>query len=109
MILLMDIAITIIGVYMVITAIRMLVTKEVSRLVLAEEEWKKCRDPKGFAAYFAPRMLVFSLVITAVGIVRILCDTIIRIGNWSMLVLGIFLVAFLLFVEQLRKAKEQFC
>ncbi len=109
MILFMDIAIALLGIYMDVTAVWMMASKKVSRMVLAEEEWKKCRDPEGFSAYFAPRMLIFSLVITAVGGVRILCDTVLSIGNWSLLVLAVFLAAFFLFVEQLRRAKEKFC
>ncbi len=105
----MDLAIVIIGIYMAYLAVRMHRTKEVGSLILTEEEKKKCRKPEKFAEYVSPRMFGFSCILIVVGALRVLCDTVISIGNWSFLVLVVFLAAFFWFLEQIRKAKDLFC
>ena len=83
-------------------------TGQINSIILAEEEMKKCKKPKAFVKYIAPRMLVFAIVLTVTGIFGILFDTVLSVGNWDKLLLAVFLIAFVIFTVQFRKARENF-
>lgn len=104
-----DVIIIIIGVYMIYTSIQMKRTNKINNIIVDEQIMRNCKDEKGFVAYLFPRMLSFSIILVAVGIVRLLADTIINIGYFAYAVVAVALISFLLFFKQLSDGKNKFC
>lgn len=108
MMLIIDVVIMIFGIYMAIISVQMIRTGRIHKIILAEEELKKCKKPKEFVRYLSPRMLVFSVIVIVVGIAGILFDTVAEAGKWNYIFLLVFLLAFFVFSTQFRKAREDF-
>lgn len=109
-ILLMDIVITIFGIYLTVSAIQMKRSGKINSLVVPEEEIGKCKDAKGYVAGIFPYMIFFAIVSLIVGTIGILCDTeILRMGRlWSFVELGAFLAALAFFAYGMRHTKSKY-
>lgn len=105
----MDIIMIVIGIYIIYVASWMKKNSKPHKVVLAEEEQKKCKDPKGFANYLCVKMLLFAISVIICGIIGFLADLVFKETiwiNWCMLAL--FLVSFGIFTYFYRKAREQY-
>lgn len=107
--LIMDIVITIFGIYLIYVALQMKKTKKVNSFIVAEEVLKKCKKQSDFAEYLYPKMLIFASVLTITGGIRIVDDVIYDIGYVAYAVAAIALIAFLLFFKQLTDGKNKYC
>ena len=58
-ILLMDIVIAFFGIYLGVIAVRMKKTGKINSVVVAENEIKKCKDPKAYINSSFPYMIFF--------------------------------------------------
>jgi len=106
--LIFDVVIAIFGVYMIAAALKMKKTGKISSAVITAEEIARCRKTKEFIAFIYWKEAVFGALIIAVGVLGIINDKVVSLGAFNVVELLIFLVAFLWFQSQLRKAREQF-
>lgn len=104
-----DILVLCVGIYLLITGIRMLVTGDIGTTVLAEEEVKKCKDKKGFVRYMAPRLVFFSAVLFLLGVAGLVFDFFLELVYWRWIEFAVFIVAFIQFYLWFRKGKRRFC
>lgn len=109
-----DLVIAVLGVYLVYSAARMKNNEEVPAAFVPEEEMNRCEDKSGFSAYMFPRTLLFGLVSIISGILCFFADIKVlpldkKSGNiFSIVMLIIFLVVWLIFTVCLRRAKEKY-
>lgn len=107
--LIFDIILFFLGIYLVFLSGKMKKQGKISDWILAEEERKKCKKPKEFIAYLAPRAIIFGGLMAIVGILGLINDTgLFKIPYWSPVELIVFLVIFGVFWTQLRRAREKF-
>ena len=104
-----DAVITILGIYLIYIALRMKKLKTVNTFVVDEETLKRCKNQAAFAEYLYPKMLVFSIILTITGIIRMVHDLIFPIGIFQYVVALIAFLAFLLFYKQLTDGRNKFC
>lgn len=109
-ILLMDIVITVFGLYLVIIAIRMKKSNKINSLVIAEQEQKKCKDTKAYIAGVVPYMYFFGAVAAVAGVIGILGDLeILSLARiWSFVELALFLGALVFFTHGTRSQKDKY-
>ena len=107
--LIMDIAIAILGLYLIYVALQMKKTKKVSSFVVDEQVLKNCKKPAAFAEYLSPKMLFFAVLLTITGAIRIIDDVVYDIGYFAYGVAAIAFLAFLIFFKQLSDGKNKFC
>lgn len=104
-----DAVIIILGLYLIFVSLRMKKTKKVNTFIVDEETLKRCKDQKAFAEYLFPTMLIFSIILTITGIVRIIHDLVYQIGIFQYIIAFIAFVAFLFFYKQLTDGRNKFC
>lgn len=108
MMLILDIVITVVGIYMVAAGLKMKKTGEISSLILAEEELKKCKDKKGFISYIYWKEALLGGVMTAVGLLGLVNELLKALGNFKYVELVIFLAVFFWFSRELGAAREKY-
>lgn len=106
--LILDVVIAGVGIYMIAAGLKMKKTGEISSLVLAEEELKKCKDKKGFIAYIYWKEAVLGGVMTAVGLLGLVNELVKALGNFKYIELLVFLAVFLWFWRELGAAREKY-
>ena len=106
--LLIDIGITIFGIYMLAISIRMKTSGKINPIFLAEEDLKRCKKKGEYAAYMSVRALIFSVLILICGIFGIVCDLTKLPAYLKYAELAVFLLAFFNFIRQTRNAKDLF-
>ena len=108
--LLMDIVIAFFGIYLGVIAIRMKKTGKINSVVVAEDEIKKCKDPKAYIKSSFPYMIFFAIVSFVVGVVGILADRkIIQVGRvWTYVELVAFLIALAIFAHGMRENRSKY-
>lgn len=97
-----------VGIYMTVSALKMKKSKEISPIVLAPEELKKCSDKEGFIAFLYWRAAIFGLILV---IVAALCVANERLGATTIVKAAemvCFLIAFGWFWYSLKQAREKF-
>lgn len=104
-----DAVITILGIYLIFVSLRMKKLKKVNTFIVDEETLKRCKDQSAFAEYLFPKMLIFSIILTITGIVRMVHDLVYQIGIFQYIIAFIAFVAFLLFYKQLTDGRNKFC
>ena len=111
--LIFDLIIAALGAYLLYSAFRMKKEQEVPAIFLAKEEMDRCEDKSGFAAYMFPKTVIFAVVSVVSGILCFLADIKVlpldkKSGNiFGIVMLLIFLAAWLYFTVFLKKAKEK--
>lgn len=103
-----DIVIFAVGIYLLVSALRMKHTGKIDSLILAQEELKKCKKPQEFIAFIAWKEAVFGGILALVGLLGALGEEIAFPGAVKYVLLGVFLVVFGWFYLNLKRAKEQF-
>lgn len=107
--LIFDIILAILGVYLIVTSLRMRKQGRVSTLLVSEEEQKKCRKQKEYVVFMFPRMLAFAIICILVGVMGVINDLeVVTIPYWGLIELGVFLVAFFVFYSHMREARIKF-
>lgn len=97
------------GVYMIIAAIRMKNSGNISNLLMNDTEAQKISDKKGFIAALYPRMLVFAIVTMTYGAVALLDDFgVVEIPFVQIIGIAGFIVAMVWFFMGLVKARNRY-
>lgn len=109
-----DLIIAALGIYLLYSAHRMKKTNQVPAAFIAEEEVKRCEDPKGFSSFMRPRTLLFGITSLASGILCFFADIKVlpldkKSGNiFGIVMLLIFLAAWLFYSVSLRQARQKY-
>lgn len=103
-----DIIILVFGAYMILSALKMKKSGKISSTVITSEEIAGCKDKEGFIAFMYWKEALFGGVIVLVGLLGLINDLVVSLGNFNILEMLIFLGAFLWFQLQLRKAREKY-
>ncbi len=112
--LIFDLVIAGLGVYLLYSAITMRKEKEVPEMFVAKEEASRCEDKHAFASYMFPKTMVFAITSLVSGILCFLADTKLlplnkKSGNiFGIVMLLVFLAAWLYFTIFLKRAKEKY-
>ncbi len=109
MMVIFDVIITIMGSYIIFSTIKMKKEQMVPNLFVPVEEMSRCKDTSGFIAYLFPRGIIFGLVSVAFGIEGVCNDMFLNLGQIvNVIMIVIFIAAWVWFSMQLRKGKEKF-
>lgn len=103
-----DIVIIGFGLYMIAAGLKMKKTGEISPMVLAEEEMKKCKDKAGFISYIYWKEAVFGAVMIVTGILGLVNELVKSLGKFSYVELVVFLAVFLWFSRELGTARGKY-
>ena len=109
MMVIFDVIITIMGTYIIFSTIKMKKDGMVPNLFVPVEEMTKCKDQPGFIAFLFPRAIIFGLVSAIFGIEGVCNDMFLNLGQIvNVIMIVVFIVAWVWFSMQLRKGKEKF-
>lgn len=107
---LFDAIMTVLGTYLLFMAQKMKRERHVPSFLITEQDLMRCRDQAGLSEYLFPRIVIFSVVILVFGILGLVNDLVISLGNVvNIVMILIFLVAWVWFSAQLRKARKNYC
>ena len=104
-----ELIITIVGLYLLLEAYKMKKHNKVSNFVIPEASLNTCRDMKGLSDFLFPKLLTFGIILTIVGVIRLIDATVYDIGNWNLIVGLIAIVAFCVFYKQMQDGKTKYC
>lgn len=105
----MDVVIAVVGLYLMFMALQMKKTKKINTFIVDEQVLRSCKNQEAFAEYLSPKMLIFAIVLTLTGVIRVIDDVVYDIGYFAYAVAVIAFLAFLLFFKQLTDGKDKFC
>lgn len=103
-----DIVIIGFGIYMIAAGLKMKKTGEISSMMLAEEEMKKCKDKAGFISYIYWKEAVFGAVMIGAGMLGLVNELVVSLGKFSYVELVVFLAVFLWFSRELGIARGKY-
>lgn len=103
-----DVVITLFGFYMILSSFQMKKTGVISSTVVSKQEIMNCKNPTEFIAFMFWKEAVFGAVIMVVGALSLIDELVVSLGPVNFAEMIIFLVAFIWFTRELRKAREQF-
>lgn len=104
-----DLIITIMGIYMIMEAIKMKNTGELSKTVINEKEMNHCKDKKGFIDFVYPRAIVFGGFLILYGVLDYVNEYVYSFGVvLDIIILILFVGGFIWFMKQLSKARGKF-
>ena len=106
---LIEIVITFVGLYLVLEAYKMKNHNRVSNFFIHQPSLNSCKDIPVLANYLWWKLLVFALILTAVGVIRLIDATVYDIGKWNMIVGLVAIVAFCVFYKQMQDGKTKYC
>lgn len=102
-------ALIIIGIYLIIQAVKMKSTNEIAgNIVLSEEDVLKCKDKKGFISYIYGREVVTGVAVIVIGIALIVKELVATLTLVANGVIIVALVIILLFFNSLKEARSRF-
>ena len=96
------IIVMILGVYLVIAAIRMKKSGRIGAGIITKDEINHCKDPKGFIRFMYRKEILFGIITILVG------ASVFFHQKSSLLEMIVFLVAFVWFQYSLRTARDAF-
>ena len=103
-----DLLIFVVGVYMVIAALRMKRTGVISTVLVTEEESHSCVDKEGFIRDMYWRETLLGALMVLLGIFGVLNDRVISFRAGGIVEMLVFLAAFLWFQWGLNRARKKF-
>lgn len=108
-ILVFDVIILLLGIYIIFSGIKMNMEKTVPTLFLSRDEVSRCRDTEGMVKFLFPRTLIFGGISALFGVQGLYNDVTGAMSDWVNLVMMlIFLAAWVWFSMALRKGKETY-
>lgn len=96
------------GLYVLMSALKMKATGEISSFVASPEEMNKCKRKKEFAKMVSAKMIVFGLVTFLFGISNIINEIFWKNIMYNIASLGVFLLVCGLFIMFLRKSRAEY-
>lgn len=103
-----DAIITVFGIYMIASAMKMKKNGEISNVILTADESRRCHDKAGFIAFMYWREAVFGSVFILVGLFGLLNDFIISVKYLNVIGMVIFVAASVWFLREMSKARENY-
>lgn len=103
-----DLLIFVVGIYMVIAALKMQRTGVISTVLITDEESSNCVDKEGFIRDMYWREAVLGAVMVILGVVGLLNKRIFFLDAWGIVEMLIFLASFLWFQRGLNQARKKF-
>ena len=103
-----DVVIVLFGLYMVISAMKMNKSGEISGMLVSNEELGHCKNKKAFIASIYKKEAIFGIIMMAVGILDLVDELLISIQYVNIFEMLIFLMAFLWFSRELRNARSDY-
>ena len=109
MMLVFDVIISIMGIYIIVSACKMRKQQTVPSLFVAVEEMAHCKDVPGFITFLFPRAVAFGGVALFFGVEEMCNDLIMNLGQIvNIVMIVLFIAAWIWFSMQLRKGKQQY-
>ena len=106
--LLFHIIVTAVGGYMAAAGMKMKETGEISPLLLAEEELKKCKNKKNFISFIYWKEVVLGAVMSVVGLLGLVNELVMELGKLKYVELLVFLAVFFWFWRELGAARDKY-
>ncbi|MCI8874491.1 MAG: hypothetical protein HFI77_00245 [Lachnospiraceae bacterium] len=107
--LIFDLVIAGLGLYLIYSSLKMRQTGELSTIVVNQDDMARCRDKGGFIEAIAMKSVYFGLVALIYGILALLNDFYSIFGKYfNVAGAVVFIVSWLWFAGELRKAREKF-
>lgn len=104
-----DVIITLLGAYILYTAVKMKSEMKMPPLFVTPEEMRTCKNEKGFVNYLYGRVVAFGLIDLLFGLEGLFSDLVYDLGTAVNAVLVVvFVAAWIWFSVQLRKGREEF-
>jgi hypothetical protein len=104
----MDAVILLFGLYMLVSALKMKKSGVISELLLTREEIARCKKTADLITFIYWREAAFGVVLAAAGVLGLVNERLVSLGNLKFAGLAVFLAAFLWFRIQLKNARERF-
>ncbi|MBE5891317.1 MAG: hypothetical protein E7282_10195 [Lachnospiraceae bacterium] len=103
-----DACILVAAVYLFVLAIKMKNSGKIHKSVMGEELIKNCIDEKAFINSIYPWMIFFAVASFVAGVVGFILDYL-KVGGWANYpTLGVFLVVFVVFIVQYKRAVKKY-
>lgn len=103
-----DVVITVFGLYMVISALKMKRSGALNALIVTKEEADACKNPEAFITFIYWKEALFGGILALVGILGLVNELLVSLGYFKYVELVLFLAVFAWFWWQLQKARRCF-
>lgn len=107
--LIIDIVIIVLGVYLLFISLRMKKTKKVEKIMIAEEVLRNCKAEDELAKILSRHLLICSTVMIICGAIMAVHESFFNLGYWYYPVVGVLVVAVIIFYKQLTDARIKYC
>lgn len=104
-----DLVIVAVGLYFMYISLRMKKTMKVDKFVIAEETLKNCKDEKAFAEFLWIRQFFLSIIMILAGVLMAIHEVVFSFGYAYYIVVGILVIAFVIYYIQLTDARIKYC
>lgn len=104
----LDAVIAIMGVYLIFAGWKMKKTNEISVLLIAEEERKKCKNKERFIQDIYWKEMAFGVVMTIVAVLGFINEFVTKLGKFNYIELAVFLLVFIWFQHELVAARGKY-
>ncbi len=105
---LIDGCILLAAVYLLVLAIKMKNSGKIHKSVMGEELIKNCIDEQGFINAIYPWMIFFAIASFVAGVAGLILDML-KVASWANYpTLGLFLVVFVIFIVQYKRAVKKY-
>lgn len=107
--LIFDILMGIIGIILILQALQMKKSGEISTWLMSDTERKKCKKKESYLAYMVPREIFFGAGMTVLGVLGAIVEwKIFSIPYWNFIQMVLFLIFFLAFWTQMKDANRKY-
>lgn len=104
----LDAVIAMMGVYLIFAGWKMKKTNEISVLLIAEEERKKCKNKEGFIQDIYWKEMAFGVAMTIVAVLGFINEFVTKLGKFNYIELAVFLLVFIWFQHELVAARGKY-
>jgi hypothetical protein len=104
----LDAVIAMMGVYLIFAGWKMKKTNEISVLLIAEEERKKCKNKERFIQDIYWKEMTFGVVMTIVAVLGFINEFVTKLGKFNYIELAVFLLVFIWFQHELVAARGKY-
>lgn len=104
----LDAVIAMMGVYLIFAGWKMKKTNEISVLLIAEEERKKCKNKERFIQDIYWKEMTFGVVMAIVAVLGFINEFVTKLGKFNYIELAVFLLVFIWFQHELVAARGKY-
>lgn len=104
-----DVIIAALGIYLIVSAVKMKKTGEIDTLILTPEEIERCRQKDELAEFLYWREMAIGIIFVLFGFIRLLDTFVLKIGGiLDVLLMIVLIMAILWFYKSLQTARTEF-